>query len=176
MDSETPDYVTMQMLSLGEVVQWSATMESTLRNALCSLVGSKFAAIVAAGQSTVWLIEQCRALTNAHREMPEAHREAIKAALDRCAAANERRNHLVHGVKTAVRVSDGALKTVRSRTRRYVPIVQDWTPATIHEAAGELALAGGDLFAAIQAAVSPQMMVISDALAREDDQAGSHAE
>jgi len=176
MDSDPPDHVTMQMISLGEVVQWSATMEATLRDAFCSLVGSKFAAIVAAGQSTVWLIEQCRALAGAHREMPEAHREAIKTALDRCAAANERRNHLVHGVKTAVRVSDGALKTIRSRTRRYEPAVQDWTPATIHEAAGELALAGGDLFAAIQAAISPQMMVISDALAWEVRQAGSQPE
>jgi len=165
---DSPDHVTMQMIALGEVVQWSAAMEWTLRNAFCSLVGSKFAAIVAAGQSTVWLIEQCKALTNAHREMPEVHRTAIKAALDRCAAANERRNHLVHGVKTASRVSDGALKTIRSRSRKLMPIVQDWTPATIHEAAGELVQADLDLFAAIQAAVSPQMMVISDALGWED--------
>jgi hypothetical protein len=171
MDSETPDYVTMQMLSLGEVVQWSATMESTLRNAFCSLVGSKFAAIVAAGQSTVWLIEQCRALTDVHREMPEAHRMAIKAALDRCAAANERRNNLVHGVKTGIRVSDGTLHTMRSRARKYVPQVQDRTPTTIHETAGELLFATQDLFAAIQAAVSPQMMVVSDALAWEDRRA-----
>jgi len=136
---------------------------------------SKFAAIVAAGQSTVWLIGQCKALTDAHLEIPETHRDAIKAALDRCAALNERRNHLVHGVKTGVRVSDGAFKTIRSRTRTYMPTIQNWTPATLREAAGELAQANSELFAAIQAAASPQMMVISDALAWEDHQAGGHA-
>jgi hypothetical protein len=118
MNSEQPDYLTMQMLALGEVVQWSATMESTLRNAFSSLVGSKFAAVVAAGQSTGWLIEQCKALTDVHREMPEEHQASIKAALDRCRAASEQRNHLVHGVKTGIRVSDGALQTMRSRARK----------------------------------------------------------
>jgi hypothetical protein len=174
MTSEGPDYLTLQIRSLGEVVYNSSGMESILRSAFCSLVGSKFAAIVAAGQPAVWLIEQCKALTDAHREMPQNHREAIKAALDRCAQANEQRNHLVHGVKTGVRVSDGTFQTIRSRSRKYKPTVQDWTPPAAHKAAGELLHAGLALFAAMQAAVSPQMMVIDNALGWEDHSASDH--
>jgi hypothetical protein len=55
------------------------------------------------------LIEDCKALTQAHHEMPPEHRDAILAALDRCKVANQRRNILVHGVKTASRATDGAL-------------------------------------------------------------------
>src|SRR5215469_7304561 len=102
---EPDDVITARLISLGSVMESSAFMEYTLRNAFCSLVGSKYAAIVAGGQPVGWLIEQCRALTDAHRGMPRQHREAIKAALERCRAANERRNHLVHGVKTASRAA-----------------------------------------------------------------------
>ena len=119
MDSEAPDYLDVQMRLLGQVVHWSAMMEFTLRDAFCSLVASKFAAIVAAGQSVSWLIEQCKALVRAHREMPESQRAAINSALEHCASANEKRNRLVHDVKTAFAVDDGSFKTIRSRSRNY---------------------------------------------------------
>jgi hypothetical protein len=138
MTFEEPDIITIRLIALGQVIEWSATMEHILRDAFCSLVGSKFAAIVAGGQTASWLIDQCKALADAHHEIPSEHREAIKAALERCRAANERRNHLVHGVKTASRIPDGALQTVRSRNRKYRPDIQPWTPASIQEAAGEL--------------------------------------
>ena len=167
MDSEV-DYLDVQLRLLGQVVYNSAAMEWILRDAFCSLVGSKFAAIVAAGQSVTWLIEQCRALTDAHREMPQTSREAIKAALDHCASANAKRNDLVHGMKTGVAVADGSFATLRSRSRKYRPTIQNWTPASLHETTFELASATSELLAAVEAAVSPQMMVIGDALGWED--------
>ena len=168
MGSEVPDYLDVQMRLLGRVIYNSAAMESTLCDAFCSLVGSKFAAIVAAGQSVTWLIEQCRALTDAHREMSQESREAIKAALNHCSSANEKRNHVFHGVKTAVAVDDGSFATIKSRSRKYRPMIQNWTPETLQEVTLELAHATSELFGAIQAAVSPHMMVIGDALGWED--------
>jgi hypothetical protein len=143
-------------------------MESMLRDAFCSLVGSKFAAIVAAGQNTTWLIEQCRALTDAHREMPESARDAIKEALKHCASANEKRNELVHAMKTAVTVRDGSFQTIRSRHRNYKPTMQKWTPESLNEAAFELSRSTSELLTAIEVAVGPRMAVIGDALGWED--------
>jgi hypothetical protein len=100
--------------------------------------------------------------------MPPEHRDAIPAALDRCKVANQPRNVLVHGVKTASRATDGALQTRRSRRRSHIPATEPWTPQTISEAAGELLRAGLELFGAMQNAVSPEVMVINEALAWEE--------
>jgi len=166
--SEGADVIAARLSALGQVIEWSASMEHILRDAFCSLVGSKYAAILAGGQTADGLIEDCKALTDAHHEMPAEHREAILAALRRCKAANQRRNTLVHGVKTASRAADGALQTVRSRRRSHTPAVEPWTPGTIGEAAGELLASGLALFAAMEQAVSPEVMVIGDALAWEE--------
>lgn len=164
MDSEAPDFLDTQLRLLGQVTYHSAAMESTLRTAFCALVGSKFAAIVAAGQSTVWFIDQCKALTDAHHEMPESSRNAIKVSLNRCKTANDRRNDLVHGIKTGVAVDDGSFETIRSRLRKHMPTVQKWTPASLNEVTMELARADSELFGAIMAAVGPEVMSIDVAL------------
>lgn len=168
MTSKPDDIITARLISLGSVIESSAFMEYTLRNAFCSLIGSKYAAIVAGGQTASWLIDQCQALTDAHRDMPRQHREAIRAALERCRTANERRDRLVHGVKTASRVPDSALGTAQSRNRTRTPAVRTWTPDTIHEAARELLQADLALFGAMENAVSPRQMVIGDVLGGED--------
>jgi hypothetical protein len=166
--SKPPDVITARLLALGRVIEFSASMESILRSAFCSLVGSKYAAILAGGQTADGLIEDCKALTQAHHEMPPEHRKAILAALERCKIANQRRNVLVHGVKTASRVTDGALQTHRSRRRSHVRAIEPWTPQTISEAAAEPLDAGLELFAAMQNAVSPEVMVMDEALAWEE--------
>jgi hypothetical protein len=151
-------------------------MERNLRSAFCSLVGSKYAAVVCAGQSVNWLIEQCRALVSVNLELTSEHQDAIRAALAACAAADKRRNVLVHGEKTASRVSDGSLMTIRSRLRTIDPQIESWTPATIREAAGEQVTAGLQLFGAMQSAVSPRVMVLDNALAweiRRHEEAGT---
>jgi hypothetical protein len=154
-------------IALGSVIEWSATMEWTLRSAFCSLVGSKYAAVVAGGQPVVWLIEQCRALVDANLEMDSVQRQDIKDALRLCREANERRNDLVHGVKTASRMSDGSLRTIRSRKMSIDPKIEPWTPATIGEVVGQLAKADSLLTGAMQRAVSSELMVIDQALVWE---------
>jgi transposase len=78
----------------------------------------------------------CKALAQAHLEMSHEHRGAIMDALERCKAANHRRNVLVHGVKTGSRATDGALQTIRSRRRRcatpWLHLMRD-TPAMLRE-------------------------------------------
>jgi hypothetical protein len=111
------------MVALGAVVMSSATMEGCLREAFCSLVGSKFAAIVAGGQAVAWLIDQCEALTDAHRDLPELTRKAIRDALRNCREANGRRNDLVHGLKAP---SEMGLETIRSRKNTYVVTSKEW--------------------------------------------------
>lgn len=167
--------INARLIALGKVVEWSASMEYVLRDTFCSLVGSKYAAVVAGGQGAEWLIIQCKALLDVHHEMTDEQRGRVRAALQRCSDANQRRNILVHGVKTASRASDGALSTVRSRRNRHQPDIEPWTPATIEQAAGELVLAGGDLRAAMFDAVTPEIMVIADALGWEDRRRGQSA-
>ena len=74
-------------------------MERTLEQAFCALVGSKFAAVVAAGQDVAWLIDYCKALVQAHSELPGEDRQAILDALVACRAANDPSHcQLVHSI------------------------------------------------------------------------------
>jgi hypothetical protein len=167
MATELPDVLSDRLQALGLIVEFSATLEFTLRSAFCSLVGSKYAAVVAGGQPLVWLIEQCKALADANLEIHAVQRQDIKDALKLCREANERRNDLVHGVKTSSRVSDGSLRTIRSRRMTIEPKIEPWTPATIRELAGQLVNADSMLMGAMQRAVSDELMVIDQALAWE---------
>jgi hypothetical protein len=96
--------------------------------------------------------------------MDAVQRKDVKDALELCRAANERRNSLVHGVKTGSRVSDGSLQTIRSRRGNRGPMVEPWTPATIREVAVQLVQADLQLFGAMQRAVSDRLMVMDQAL------------
>src|SRR5580698_4712747 len=101
-DDERPAAVQSERrAALGLVIEWSAIMEEILRTSFCSLVGSKYAAVLAAGQGAEWLVESCKAVVKVHREISDDEKGAIKAALDQCSAVNKRRNTLVHGVKAA---------------------------------------------------------------------------
>ena len=157
--------------ALGMVIEWSAMMEYNLRDAFCSLVGSKYAAVVAGGQGAEWLIQNCRAVLKVHREITAENKLAIEAALGECHEANARRNVLVHGVKTASNASDGSLQTLRSRKLSHLSSVEPWKVAEIYAVADALLRAGMAVGHAMNAAVSPQMMVIGDALAWEESRA-----
>lgn len=117
-----------RLTALGQVIESSVAMESRLRAAFCALVGSKYAAVVAGGQTADWLTEQSKALVDAHHDVGEAGRQAIKAALNRCKAANEQRNILAHSVAVGLR-SDPAFQMVRSRRHTYDSDVRPFTLA-----------------------------------------------
>ncbi len=60
--SDMEDDENRLLIALGRITESSTTMEWVLRLAFCCLVGSKYAAVVAGGQSASWLIDQCDAL------------------------------------------------------------------------------------------------------------------
>jgi hypothetical protein len=152
------------LVALGGIVVSSATMEQLLREAFCSLVGSKFAAIVAGGQGAAWLIDQCEALNDAHRELPEATRQAIRDKLRLCRDANNRRNDLVHGLKAP---SETGLETMRSRKNTYVLAAKTWKISDIRAVSHALAEAGFGMHAAVVSALGADVAYIGEALRQE---------
>lgn len=167
VDPISDDRHTERLTALGEVIELSATMEWRLRQAFCALVGSKYAAVVAGGQAADWLIEQSKALADAHREMPDVDRQAIKTVLNRCKAANEQRNHLAHSVAVGLR-SDPAFQMVRSRRQRYSSDVRPFTLSDIRAVANEILSAGIALTDVITETVGLDLMGIGETLAWED--------
>jgi hypothetical protein len=169
MTSGPVDYMrTERLLALGSVIEASGTMEDLLRDAFCALVGSKFAAVVAGGQGADWLIGCCKALVEAHVEFPEAHRESVKAALQLCRSANERRNRLAHGANTISSQPDGAFQVLRSRRHQYKLHVEQWTPAEIDDVAAALGHACEELLTAMMQAAGTDMAVLGDQLEWEE--------
>jgi hypothetical protein len=121
------------LIALGRVVRDYGKLEVGLRVAFCALVGSKYAAIVAAGQRTKWLIDECRAVAKAHREIHPEHRDAILAALTVCDEVNEQRSTLVHHVWGTG--AGGSVMALGSRYRDYQlrvtgPLTVDQVEAT----------------------------------------------
>jgi hypothetical protein len=106
-----------RLRELGAVVEASSQLEMQLRRAFCAMLGSKYAAIVGAGQQTIWLIDNCRAVLKAHREIDEAHRASVDAALVACRDANNKRRQLVHDVWG--HGPEGAMMLLGSRYRDH---------------------------------------------------------
>jgi hypothetical protein len=104
------------LTALGRVVRNAAYLDQELRMTFCALMGSKYAAIVAAGQSTTWLIDNCRALTEAHQQLSDGHRRSFLALLKDAQEATNRRHRLVHDV---IGVGSDGRFTVSSRRRRH---------------------------------------------------------
>jgi len=159
------DPLAPQLFALGEVTEMSAMMESALRSVFCALIESKYAAIVAGGQSLTWLLENCRALVKANLEMTPKQVADIDAALNACKAANERRNALVHS-RSLPGFSD-LIERARSRRRTDVLNIEQWTPDSIHEVGYQLFYATSLLIAAAQKAIDSEGMRMDSALARE---------
>jgi hypothetical protein len=150
MDEENKTQV---YISLGKVTYWAAEMELMLRDTFSGLVGSKFAAIPAARQNAGALIIQCKSLIAAHTEMPKGHRDALEAALDLCAAANAKRNTLIHGVKFIGH--DGTTGIVQRISKKSEPEIISWSLPEIQEAVENLEKAAKELFGAALDALGP---------------------
>jgi hypothetical protein len=171
-----PGRLDERLRNLGLVVDNGATLEMTLRDAFCSIIGNKYAAVIAAGQSVEWLILNCRAVLAAHREITGEHRANILAALDACMSANNRRTALLHGITTAGRATDGQLRTIRSVRGTFEPEIEICLPEDIFHVADALTEADLTLFRALRNAVSPEDMVVGGKLAwqqRRAAEAGS---
>ena len=151
---ELPDFMTEWYFALGKIAENSALLEFTLRSAFCALISSKYAGVVAGGQSTEWLIEQCKALTDANAEMADDQRQVIKHALQLCKEANQQRNAFIHGPRMKFLV-DGGVLTGRSRRHADEMQFKIWTAEMIRDGVTALVKASDQLDNAIQKVFRP---------------------
>ena len=137
--------------ALGQVVEAAAVMEIALRIAFCALIGSDHAAVVAGGQETHWLIENCDTIARHRADLAVTHRGAIRAALQACRDANRDRNRLVHDAWGTG--PDGTPAALLGGQGSYVITGRTWTTAAICAARDAIVGAQRALLAAIEEAL-----------------------
>ena len=150
------------LVALGNITERSVAMEWVLRLAFCCLVGSKYAAIVAGGQSASWLIDQCDALTQANREITEESRTQLRATLSACRSASQQRNTLIHGEKAPL--TDGRIITSLSKRRTHIAREDSWTLETIEGISDAIGNAALGLYEAIEESLSLDLLAAADDL------------
>jgi hypothetical protein len=136
--------------ALGQLVEAAAVMEIALQMAFCVLIGSDYAAVVAGGQETHWLLENCEAIARQRDDLSEAQREAIRVALRACRDANRDRNRLVHDAWGTG--PDGAPASLRGDQGSYRITGRAWTTPEIRAVADAIGSAQRALLAAIEEA------------------------
>src|SRR5215469_649615 len=137
--------------ALGQLVEAAAVMEIALRMAFCVLIGSEDAAVVAGGQETHWLIENCESIARHRADLSATQREAIRTALHACRDANRDRNRLVHDAWGTG--PNGEPASLRGNQGNYEIIGRTWTAAAIRAVGHAIAEAQRALLAAIEDAL-----------------------
>jgi len=137
--------------ALGQLVEAAAVMEIALRMAFCVLMGSDNAAVVAGGQETHWLLENCDAVARHRTDLTAAQRESIRAALHACRDANRDRNRLVHDAWGTG--PDGMPASLRGGQSSYAITGRTWTTAEIRAVCDAIASSQRSLLAAIEDAL-----------------------
>jgi hypothetical protein len=155
-------------MTLGQIVEHSVHMEVILRRSFCALMGSKCAAIVAGGQDTSWLIDNCRAIVKFHRELAEEKKAAISDALTACSEAYGRRNQLVHGWWDPLQDEAEVIVTRKSRRRTFKDLIERWTLDEMHAVDWALFTSSNKLQMALVRAMGGESMKIGQELEREE--------
>lgn len=150
------------LIALGNIIERGTAMEWVLRLAFCCLVGSKYAAVVAGGQSASWLIDQCDALARVNREMTQESRTLLRAALSACKSASQQRNALIHGEKAPL--PGGQIITSLSRRGTHIARSDSWTLETIEAVSDALGNAAYDLVKATEDGLSLDVLAVADDL------------
>jgi hypothetical protein len=156
--------------ALGRLVELAALMEIALRMAFCVLIGSSYAAVVAGGQETHWLIDNCDAIARHRRDLSEAQVDTIRAALRGCRDANRDRNRLVHDAWGTDALGEPA--ELPGGQGGYQITGRAWTNAEIQAVADAIGSAQRALLAAIEDALgagamrSAQRLLAADAVER----------
>jgi len=152
--------------ALGRLVERAAVMEIALRMAFCALIGGRYAAVVAGGQETHWLIENCEAIARHRDDLTEAQRESIRAALRACRDANRDRNRLVHDAWGTD--ADGAPAELRGGQGSYLITGRPWTTTEIQAVGDAIASSQRSLLAAIEDSLGPGSMTTAEQLLAAD--------
>lgn len=137
--------------ALGQVVEAAAVMEIALRMAFCVLIGSDHAAVVAGGQETHWLIENCDTIARHRADLTVPQRGTIRAALQACRDANRDRNRLVHDAWGTG--PDGTPAALLGGQDSYEITGRAWTAAAIWAARDAIVGAQRALLAAVEDAL-----------------------
>jgi hypothetical protein len=137
--------------ALGQLVERAAVMEIALRMTFCALVGGRYAAVVAAGQETHWLIESCDALARQRHDILPDRRDAIRAALQSCRDANRNRNRLVHDAWGTG--PDGTPAVMQSVRHSYLVSGRQWDAGQILATAAGVAEAQHQLLTSVEEAL-----------------------
>lgn len=151
--------------ALGGVVLESAYMEHLLRAVFTALLGSKYGAVVAAGQNAGWLTEQCQAMAKTRQEITADGRDALLNALAACSDAYQRRNRVVHDAWA--RRAGGLTVTLRSQRKQAEMTVTARTVPELDALAGDLAAAADSLAAAATAALGGECLQLENQLRLE---------
>jgi len=152
--------------ALGRLVEMAAVMEIALRMAFCALIGSRYAAVVAGGQETHWLIENSDVIARHRDDLNEAQRETIRAALRACREANRDRNRLVHDAWGTD--ATGTPAAMRGELGSYQITGRAWTTAEIRAVADAIASAQRTLLAAIEETLGSGSMTMAEHLLATD--------
>ena len=151
--------------ALGAIVLESAYLERVLRSTFSALVGSKYAAVVAARLTASALIDDCQHIVEVHPDIPEPHRTALLVTLRSCTSANRARNRIIHEA-WAVRPGN-VLVTVQSRRNSHEVAVRTRALHELHRIADQIADAANGLADAIVAALGADCLGIGDQLCHE---------
>jgi len=140
-------------------------MEHLARTVFVTLVGSKYAAVVAGGQNVSWLLEQSQALTTARQEIPRDHRDALLKALTACSETYRRRNRVVHDAWA--RRPGAVTVTLRSRRGNAGMTVTARAAGDLEALADDLGAVAGELGAAATAALGDECLQLENQLRLE---------
>jgi hypothetical protein len=152
--------------ALGRLVESAAVMEIALRMAFSALVGGRYAAIVAGGQETHWLIENCEAITRHRDDLTEAERETIRAAVHACRDANRDRNRLVHDAWGTD--ASGGPAALRGGHGSYQITGRAWTITEINAVTDAITSAQRSLLTALEDALGAASMTTAERLLAAD--------
>lgn len=145
-------------VALGLVVTAGAKLEDTLRASFCMLDGGENADVIAAGQPVEWLNGYCADLATANRRIDHDRTDAISRALERCRAASERRNELIHRLHSWPWYRNPKLSGWIGRSRRHKPVmVKEWTINDIRDVWFDLDEASERLHWTVSEAVGPRV-------------------
>jgi hypothetical protein len=158
--------------ALGQLVERAAVMEIALRMTFCALVGGRYAAVVAAGQETHWLIESCDALARQRRDIPQDRRDAIRAALQACRDANRNRNRLVHDAWGTG--PDGTPAVMQSLRHSYLVSGRQWDAGQILAAATGVAEAQQQLLTSVEEALGHESLETAGQLLSAETRHGTN--